>query len=163
VPLDLTTGKVTPDVPVLDLRVDAIPLPAPDWADFEPPEPGAIGRVLGRHKRMDELTARCRQEFDLAVLRHQEAEHACQQRVATAQACHPEQVAAATRAATEHNAAVGLRRKRVLAGDRLASSDYFQQVIDSVRLPAGFPSAHLTGYVPESTMLVVEWISPSSM
>jgi restriction system protein len=159
-PLDLTAGKVTPDEPVLELGVDANPLPVPDWEDYEPREPGAIGRMLGRHKRLDELTARRRQEFDQAVQHHHQAEQARQHRVAAVRARHDELVAAAGRAATEHNAAIDLRHERVLAGDRLATSDYFQQVIDSVRLPAGFPTARLAGYVPESTMLVVEWDLP---
>lgn len=159
-PLDLASGKVTPDAPALDFGADVNPLPAPDWADYEPREPGAIGRMLGRHKRLDELTARRRQEFDLAVLDHSRAEHARQQRVAMAQAQHAERVAAAERAAAEHNTAIDLRRERVLAGDRLACSGYFQQVIDSVLLPAGFPAARQAGYVPESTMLVIEWDLP---
>ena len=159
-PLDLTAGKLTPDLPALDLRGDASPSPAPDWADYEPREPGALGRLLGRHKRLDELTARQRQQFDRDVLRHHQAEQARQQRVAAAQAEHNKLVAAAVRAATEHNAAIDRRRERVQAGDRLASSDYFQQVIDSVQLPAGFPVARRAGYVPESTMLVIEWDLP---
>ncbi|MCE7001648.1 hypothetical protein LWC34_02150 [Kibdelosporangium philippinense] len=157
VSLDLTAGKVTPDEPVLDLGTNAIPLRAPVWADFEPREPGAIGRMFGRHKRIDELTALRREEFEAAVLQHQEVEHARRQWVANAQARHAEQVAAAERDAAEHNAAIDLRRERVLAGDRLATSGYFQQVLDSVRLPDGFSTARQAGYVPESTMLVVEW------
>lgn len=159
-PLDLTAGKVTPEEPVLELGENASPLPAPDWADYQPREPGTIGRLLGRHNRLDELTARRRQEFDQDVARHQEAEQARQQRVAAARARHDEQVAAAVRDAAERNAAIDLRRERVLAGDRLACSDYFQRVIDSVRLPIGFPAARLAGYVPESTMLVIEWDLP---
>ncbi|WP_245616926.1 restriction endonuclease [Amycolatopsis taiwanensis] len=159
-PLDLTAGKATPALPVLDLGRDASPSPAPNWADYEPREPGAIGRMLGRNKRFDELTARQRQRFDRDLVRHQQAEQARQQRVAAAQAQHNELVAAAVRAATEHNAAIDRRRERVLAGERIATSDYFQQVIDSVRLPAGCPTARRAGYVPESTMLVIEWDLP---
>lgn len=159
-PLDLTAGKVTPDEPLLDLGEDASPLPVPVWVDYEPREPGAIGRMFGRHKRLDELAARRRQEFDRDVVHHQRAEQARQRRVASARARHKELVAAAVRAAAEHNAAIDRRRDRVLAGDRLATSDYFQQVIDSVRLPAGFPAARRAGYVPESTMLVIEWDLP---
>jgi restriction system protein len=159
-PLDLAAGKVTPDKPVLDLGVDAMPVPAPAWPDFEPREPGVLGRMLGRHKQLGELVARRRQEFNEAVAAHQRAEEARHQRVASAQARHDELVAEAVRAATEHNAAVDARRQRVLAGDRLPCSDYFQQVIDSVRLPDGFPAARRAGYVPESTMLVIEWELP---
>lgn len=80
--------------------------------------------------------------------------------MAAARARHAEQVAAAARDAAERNAAIDLRREQVLAGDRLACSDYFHQVIDSVRLPSGFPTARRAGYVPESTMLVIEWDLP---
>nr|CEL12873.1 hypothetical protein [Kibdelosporangium sp. MJ126-NF4]CTQ98558.1 hypothetical protein [Kibdelosporangium sp. MJ126-NF4] len=145
---------------MLDLGADAVAQPVPVWTDFEPREPGAIGRMLGRHKRLEDLMARRRQEFDQAVADHEGAEQARLQRVATAQARHAERVAAARRAAAEHNAGIDQRRQRILAGDRLATSDYFQQVLDSVRLPDGFPTARQTGYVPESTMLVVEWDLP---
>lgn len=160
-PLDLTAGKVTPDEPVLELGADANPLPAPTWADFEPREPGVIGRMLGRHKRLEELTAQRRQEFEQAVQRHQREEQARQRRVTVAHARHAEQVAAAARAASDHNTAIDLRRERVLAGNRRACSDYFQHVIDAARLPAGFPTARRAGYVPESTMLVIEWDLPA--
>lgn len=159
-PPDLRAGRVTPDLPVLDLGEDASPFPAPDWADYEPREPGAIGRMFGRHKRLDEQAARQREQFDRDVLRHRQAEQARHQRVVAAQARHNEHVAAAVRTAAEHNAAIDQRRERVLAGDRVASSEYFQRVIDSVGLPAGFPTARRAGYVPESTMLVIEWELP---
>lgn len=37
-PLDLTTGKITPAMPALDVGLDATPVPAPGWADYEPRE-----------------------------------------------------------------------------------------------------------------------------
>jgi restriction system protein len=160
-PLDLTTGKITPAMPALDLGLDATPAPAPVWADYEPREPGTIGRMLGRHKRLDGLQAQRRQEFEHALARHHQAEQARQQRVADAQVHHHDQLASAARAADEHNAAIDRRRDLVLAGDRVAGSDYFQQVIDAVPLPTGFPTARRAGYVPESTMLVIEWDLPS--
>jgi hypothetical protein len=49
----------------------------------------------------------------------------------------------------------------VQAGDRHAVSRYFQLVIDQVRDPQGFPRKRLAGYVPESTLLALEWRLPA--
>jgi restriction system protein len=49
----------------------------------------------------------------------------------------------------------------VQAGDRHAVSRYFQDVIDRVPDPSGFPNQRRAGYVPESTLLALEWRLPS--
>jgi restriction system protein len=44
--------------------------------------------------------------------------------------------------------------------DRFAVSEYVQIVLDRSPYPAGFPAEHSAGYVPESSLLAVEWYLP---
>jgi restriction system protein len=45
--------------------------------------------------------------------------------------------------------------------DRFAVSEYVQIVLDRSPYPAGFPAERSAGYVPESSLLAVEWYLPS--
>lgn len=45
--------------------------------------------------------------------------------------------------------------------DRFAVSEYVQVVLDRSPYPDGFPAARTVGYVPESSLLAVEWFLPT--
>ena len=45
--------------------------------------------------------------------------------------------------------------------DRFAVSRYVQIVLDRSPYPGGFPSKRHAGYVPESSLLAVEWYLPT--
>lgn len=157
--LDLVTLRVVPADPPLHLGADAESIPPPGWASV-PAEPGAVGRMLGGQARHERAVAEARARLESATAAHAEAEGARQQRVIAAQRRHAERVDAARRQAKEQNAAVDRLIEGVPARDRHAVSDYYQLVIDSVRDPAGFPSARRAAYVPESELLAVEWDLP---
>ena len=46
------------------------------------------------------------------------------------------------------------------ANDRFAVSEYVQSVLDASPYPADFPAERSAGYVPESSLLAVEWYLP---
>jgi restriction system protein len=159
-PLDLPALKQSAPVVPLHLGADAEPWPAPEWAEYAPPSPGPMGRLLGGVSRHERATALARERFTEAVAMHAQSEADRQRRAAVARESHARQQAAAMRRTEEANAAID----RLIAGvgtrDRHAVSDYYQRVVDIVRDPPGFPRNRRTAYVPESELLVVEWDLP---
>jgi restriction system protein len=152
--------KRAPSFP-LELGVDTQPVPAPEWQDFEPPPPGTFGRLFGGDARYARDQAAAERAFAAAVEAHKTAEVARQQRVVEARRLHSERQSAANAQAAKHNAAIDAFAAAVRSGDRHAVSRYFQLVIDQVRDPGGFPRGRLAGYVPESTLLAIEWRLPA--
>lgn len=90
------------------------------------------------------------------------AEIARQQRVATARTWHAAKLAEAQQRLSDQHAEVDEFRRRVLDSDRHAVSDYYQRVLDEMVVPAEFPSGRRAAYVPESTLLVIEWSLPGT-
>lgn len=149
------------DVP-LNLGQDAYPIVPPKWQDFEPTRPGAFGRLLGGEARYARELAEAERGFAEAVEAHRAAETARQRRVTEARRIHAEREAAARADADRYNASVDKFAANVRNYNRHAVSRYFQLVIDRVGDPAGFPKQRLAGYVPESTLLALEWRVPST-
>lgn len=73
---------------------------------------------------------------------------------------HQQQRTEAERAAAEHNAGIDAMEAGLRAGDRHAVSNYMNLVLRASPYPAGFPTERMTGYVPESSPLAVEWHLP---
>lgn len=145
----------------IELGTDAQPLPAPRWQDYEPPSPSAVGRLFGGDARYARNRAAAESAFTAACESHKAAEIARQQRVAEARRVHAQRQLAANEEAAKHNAAIDAFAAAVQTGDRNTVSRYFQLVIDQVRDPQGFPRKRLAGYVPESTLLAIEWRLPA--
>ncbi len=152
--------KRQPIIPEIDLGDDAHPIPPPDWKDFEPHAPGTFGRLLGGNSRYENHRSHAEDEFTRASEQHESAEIARQRRVSTARRRHGKQVAALTTEANKHNADVDRFAMAVRNRDRHAVSDYFQMMIERIRDPQGFPPRRRAGYVPESSLLAIEWYLP---
>jgi restriction system protein len=151
--------KRLPNFP-LNLGADAQPIAEPVWQQHEPSQPGTLGRLFGGDARYARDRAEAERAFAAAVESHKAAELARQQRVAEARRVHAERQSAASAEVTKHNAAVDAFAAAVRNGKRHAVSRYFQLVIDQVPDPNGFPQQRLAGYVPESTLLAIEWRLP---
>ncbi|MEV5630273.1 restriction endonuclease [Micromonospora tulbaghiae] len=144
----------------LDLGADGEPLRAPTWEHFAPRRPGAFSQMVGGSGRYARRLAEAERAFARAVDRHKAAENARQLRVTTARRAYAEkQSKAAAEAATQH-AQIEQFEHAVRKGDRHATSRYFQQVLDQVTDVRGFPKQRRVGYVPESTLLAIEWRLP---
>jgi restriction system protein len=153
--------KVTAAVAPLDLGALADPVPPPEWADYAPRPAGGLGRLLGGGRRYQASYEEAEREFASAQAGHQEREAARQRDVAAARAEWDKAAAEARRQANVRNAhvdelAVGFREH-----DRFAVSEYVQMVLDRSPYPDGFPSERHAGYVPESSLLAVEWFLPT--
>jgi restriction system protein len=147
-------------LPSLDLGNDARPLPAPDWAQFEPRSPGQIGKILGGQARYAARYAEAELAFSKAMDEHAEGEAARQVRVAAARRAHSARVSALRAEIERHNAGVDHFAAAVRNHDRHAVSDYFQMMVDRVKDPGGFPVRRRAGFVPESALLAIEWYLP---
>lgn len=147
-------------VPPLDLGQLAVPLPVPAWADFEPEPARGLRRMFGGQQRYEAAVEAAGKAFRLAQEDHQRREAERRRQVAETRRRHERKVAEAGREVAAHNAhidrmAAGLRDK-----DRFAVSEYVQIVLDRSPYPAGFPAERSAGYVPESSLLAVEWYLP---
>jgi restriction system protein len=159
-PLDFESLKKPLKLPILDLGADAEPEPAPQWEDYAPRVPGAIGRTFGGAKRYAHQRALAEETFVQAQRDHGDRELARQQRVVRLRATHAEHTAKQREHVETQHAKIDTFHDKVLNGDRFAVSDYYQRIVDHIALPSGFPTARRAAYVPESTELVIEWDLP---
>ncbi len=153
--------RVVPSVPPLVLGPLASPIPAPDWADFAPKPPGGLGRMFGGSQRYQATIAAAQQAFTSAQADYQQREVARQRQVAAARAAWTRAADEAKRKAEAHNTDVAALAIGFRDHDRFAVSKYVQIVLDRSPYPDGFPSERHAGYVPESSLLAVEWYLPT--
>jgi restriction system protein len=153
--------KITATVPALDLGSLANPVPAPQWADFEPKPPSALGRMLGGSQRYQALCDAAERAYANAQADQQQRETARQHAVAAARAAWSKTASEARGRADAHNAHVSEMAAGFRAHDRFAVSEYVQMVLDRSPYPEGFPAVRHAGYVPESSLLAVEWFLPT--
>ena len=92
---------------------------------------------------------------------YQRREAARQRSIAAARAEWARAADEANRQADAHNAHVAGIAAGFRAHDRFAVSEYVQMVLDRSPYPEGFPAERHAGYVPESSLLAVEWFLPT--
>jgi len=153
--------RVTATVPPLNLGALADPVLAPEWGDFAPRQPSGLGRLLGGSQRYQASYEAAERAFGSAQADHQEREAARQRKVAAARADWNKAVAEAQGKADARNAHVDWLSAGFRGHDRFAVSEYVQLVLDRSPYPGGFPAERYAGYVPESSLLAVEWFLPT--
>ena len=153
--------RITAAVPALDLGSLASPVPVPQWADFEPRPPSTLGRMLGGSQRYQALCHAAEHAYASAQADQQQRETARQQAAAAARAAWSKTASEARGRADVHNAHVSEMAAGFRAHDRFAVSEYVQMVLDRSPYPEGFPAVRHAGYVPESSLLAVEWFLPT--
>jgi restriction system protein len=158
--LDFHRLKKAPVVVPMYLGVDASPIRAPQWEDFAPPQPGPLAGFFGGKARYERERAAAEAAMAVEVERHKAAETARQQRVVAARRRQAEEQAKVDAEVRRQHAKVDAFAQAVKEHDRHAVSQYFQLLIDQVGDPPGFPDRRRAGYVPESTLLALEWQLP---
>jgi restriction system protein len=148
------------EVPPLDLGQLAVPSPAPQWTDFEPDPPRGLQRMFGGQQRYEAACQAARGEFDQAQAEHRHREAQRHRQVAEARQARDRKVADAQSEVAAHNAHIEELEVGLRENDRYAVSEYVQTVLDRSPYPAGFPIQRSAGYVPESSLLAVEWYLP---
>ena len=148
-------------VPPLNLGELATPIPAPRWEDYELEPPRGMQRLFGGAQRYQDAYGRAEGSFAQAQADHRLREAARLRQVAEARKAWNRKLADERRRVEEHNA----RIDRLAAGfrehDRFAGSEYAQMVLERSPYPSGFPEERHAGYVPESSLVAVEWFLPN--
>jgi restriction system protein len=147
-------------LPPFDPGQLGMPIPAPEWEDFAPLPERGLRRMFGSEQRRAVAADAASQAFQQAQETHRYQEAQRRQQVTAARRGYDQAVAEAEREAAARNShidelATGLRDR-----DRYAVSEYIQLVLDRSPDPADFPVQRSAGYVPESSLLAVEWYLP---
>ncbi|MEV4170234.1 restriction endonuclease [Nonomuraea sp. NPDC049709] len=146
-------------VPPLDLGPLAHPEPAPVWK--APAPPGWLQRAFGDAQRYETALRQAEADFAKAQADHRHRETQRQKKVIDRRRAHQQQVVEAERAVAEENARLDAIEVGLGSGDRHAVSNYMDLVLQTSPYPEGFPAERRTGYVPESSLLAVEWYLPA--
>lgn len=160
---DLQTLKRAPRrAPPAVSEADLVPHPGPVWEAFRPHQPGPFAPLVGGNRRYARRLAEAEDRFAEAIERHRAAEEARRERVARATRDQAEQQRRLDDATAEQHARVDEYQRAVEARDRRAVSRYFQKALDRTAEPHDFPRRRKAGYVPESTLLALEWHLPDT-
>jgi restriction system protein len=147
-------------VPPLELGQLAVAVPPPQWADFEPEPPRIFHRMFGGQQRYEADSELARRAFDQAQADHRRHEGERRRQVTEARRAHDRRVSDAQREVDVHNAHIDEMEAGLRDNDRRAVSEYIQAVLDRSPYPARFAAQRTAGYVPESSLLAVEWYLP---
>jgi restriction system protein len=147
----LLSDRVDP----LDLGGRAVPLRAPEWADFEPAAPGFMGSLLGGRARYEQQVAAARREFEQASRKHEKLETGRKRWIAEQEEAHRAQTAGQRLSVAAHNEAVRVMAEAVRARDRESVQSALADVLAAVPLPDGFPRRAEVAYTPRGEQAVV--------
>jgi restriction system protein len=148
------------EVAPLNLGQLALPIAAPQWADFEPEPPRMFQRMFGGQQRYEAACAEARRAFDQARANHQRSEARRGRQITEARRAYEQQVAGARIEVGAHNARIDEMEAGLRENDRHAVSEYVRIVLERSPYPDRFPTQRSAGYVPESSLLAVEWYLP---
>ena len=158
--VNLSSLRRRVDVPPLDLGGLAVPIPAPRWEDFEPEPVRGLRRMFGGQQQYEAAVATAEQAFRRAEDDHQRREEQRREQVAEARRVHEGRVTLSECEVAAHNAHIEEMAAGLAENDRFAVSEYVQAVLDRSPYPTEFPTERSAGYVPESSLLAVEWYLP---
>ena len=147
-------------LPALELGELATPIPPPRWVAFAPEPPRGIGRLFGGAQRFEAASSAAEVAFQRAQEDHHRRELERQAQVAEAQRAHRQRCAQTEHDVVAYNAHIEELAAGLATRDRYAVSEYVQIALDRSPYPSGFPTERSAGYVPESSLLAVEWYLP---
>ena len=117
--------------------------------------------MLGGGQRYQASYEAAKRAFAVAQADHQQREAARRRGSRRLARTWDKTAAEAKRKAEAHNAHVAEMAGGFREHDRFAVSEYVQLVLDRSPYPEGFPAERHAGYVPESSLLAVEWFLPT--
>ncbi|MFG1908708.1 restriction endonuclease [Kribbella sp. NPDC048928] len=147
--------RAPPTVSPTDLEAH----PGPVWDAFVPHPPGRF-RWWGAERRFARRLADAEDRFAEVIERHLAAEETRRERVAKALREQVEQQRRLDEATAEQHARIDAYERAVISRDRAAVTRYFTKALDRLPEPLDFPRRRKVGYVPESTLLALEWELP---
>lgn len=158
--LSFDSLKVIPRLTSFDPGPLGTAEPAPDWADYAPPEPGGLSRLFGGVARYERQAAEARTRFDTAVAEYRQREGQRHRALSAARDAYERVLADLRAQAAAQNAEVEARRAAFAAGDPEAVEWFVSRVLDASSYPDGFPHQYQAAYRPENRDVVVEFELP---
>ncbi|GAA3739947.1 restriction endonuclease [Plantactinospora mayteni] len=137
------------------------PLRAPDWRRFAPPEPNALGKMFGGEARYQQLLTEAEQAFEKAKAKHAAGETARQQRLAQARRKYDQHCQQLDAEVASHNTEIDRFGTALAAAEPNAVVKYFGLVLGNSVYPEDFPQRYRLAYVPDSRLIVVEYLLPT--
>lgn len=159
--IDLERLKKTSTYPPFDPGDLGVPAKAPDWRRFAPPTPNALDKMLGGESRYQRLRAEAEQAFEKAKAKHAAAEATRQQRLAQARRGYEQRCQQLDAQVTSHNREIDEFGAALAAAEPNAVVKYFGLVLGNSVYPEDFPQRYRLAYVPDSRLIVVEYLLPT--
>jgi restriction system protein len=153
--------RLTSTVQPLELGRLPTSIPAPDWADFVPDPPRGMRGLFRGNQRYQVACEEAERDFAQAQKEHRRQEAARQHEVADRRAAWDRKAAQEKHEIDEHSIRVDELTAGFRKQERLPVSEYVQMVLDRSPYPEDFPARRRVGYVPESSLLAVEWYLPT--
>lgn len=136
------------------------PFSEPQWEQFAPQPPGAVGRMFGGSTRYAREEAAARAAYENECAGHAIAESDRRQQLAEKRRTYEHQAAEAARAVAEHNTEVDQFEREFGAGEPEAVAQFLTLVLDASVYPEGFVHRTRALYRPEPREVVVEYELP---
>jgi restriction system protein len=136
------------------------PIAEPQWEQFAPRPPGAVGRMLGGNARYTREEAAAREAYEQECVRHAAAESERGRQLAERRQAYDRQAAEAAQAVAEHNAEVDEFECEFRAAEPEAVAQFLTLVLDASVYPEGFAHRTRALYRPEPREVVVEYELP---
>lgn len=156
-PIDFTTLKTEPVLPLFDAKGQDQPWPEPGWQEFEPKPPGFFARLMpGGSERHIAKVAAARQTFSARHSEWAERELKRTSWLSLARASYEAECSKVRQEADSRNAEVDEFGEAYKECDVDALHQYFEIVLEQDQLPEGFPGSARVAYIQESRQLVVE-------
>jgi restriction system protein len=156
--------KHTVEMPLFDPGGLDRPVVEPQWEQFAPRPPGALGRILGwmpgggpRYAREE---AAAREAYEKECARHAAAESNRRRQLAERRRAYDHQAVEEARAVVEHNSEVDEFECKFRAAEPEAVAQFFTLVLDASIYPEDFAHRTRTLYRPEPREVVVEYELP---
>ena len=152
--------KHTVEMPPFDPGSLGKPIAEPQWAQFAPRPPGAVGRMFGGGARYAREEAAASEAYKQECARHAAAESDRRRQLAERRRAYDRQAAEAAEVAVEHNAGVDQFEQEFRAAEPEAVAQLFTLVLDASIYPDGFAHRTRALYRPEPQEVVVEYELP---
>jgi restriction system protein len=132
----------------------------PQWAQFAPRPPGAVGRMFGGSARYAREEAAAREAYDQECARHAAAESDRRRQLAEKRRAYDRQASEAAQAVAEHNAELDQFEHEFRTAEPEAVAQFLTLVLDASVYPEGFGHRTRALYRPEPREVVVEYELP---
>lgn len=136
------------------------PIAEPQWVQFAPRPPGAVGRMFGGGARYAREEAAAREAYELECARHAAAKSDRRRQLAERRRAYDRRAAETAEAVAEHNAGVDQFEREFRAAEPETVAQFLTLVLDASLYPEGFAHRTRALYRREPKEVIVEYELP---